>query len=235
MSDELICLTIDDGPSAFRPETLALLRELRVPTVFFEVGVRVGANPQLTRAAAADGHQILNHTHTHPRLTSLPPAGVRDEVLRATAAITRAGVRLAFPAMRPPMTAVDDVVHDVVSELGYLEIGFDVSVPDWDPRTSAAAIREGVLAQLRPGSVVLLHDGPMDSGAGGETLEALPGIVEGARQMGLEFGLLDRTEQIVPATFVSSRRPITSVWQPVPYNALLTTDPPPPGPWTSLQ
>ncbi|WP_298455351.1 polysaccharide deacetylase family protein [uncultured Cellulomonas sp.] len=230
----LVCLTFDDGPSAHRPRTLQILRELEVPAVFFDVGMRVRANPDLVRFAAAEGHQVLNHTDTHPALTSLTPVGMREEILGAGRALEDAGVEVPFRAVRPPMTAVDDVVHAVIQVLDYLEVGGTISALDWHPGTTAEAIRDSVLAQLAPGGVIVLHDGPADTGAGSATVEALPGIVAGVRESGYGFGLLDETGAVVPARYVASGQPVPELAAPVPYRPLVVPEPEPPAPWVPM-
>jgi len=231
MSDNLVCLTFDDGPSAFRPQTLQILRDLEVPAVFFEVGMRVRANPQLTRFAADEGHQVLNHSYTHSALSSLSAARVRGEIWRTEDAFTDAGVTVPFDGLRPPMTAIDDAARRVLAELGYAEVEYDASVRDWHPEATVEEIRDAMLGGLAPGAVLLLHDGPADTGAGAATLEALPQIIAGARDRGFEFGLLDADLQVVEATYVSSGKPIPQIQAPVPYRPLMFTDPEPPDNW----
>lgn len=231
---DLVCLTLDDGPSSFRPGTLEVLRELAVPAALFEVGMRVRANPQLTHFAAAEGHQVLNHSYTHPALPSLTAAGVTSEVLRTVDAITDAGAAMSFPGVRPPMLAIDDAVREVLAQLGHVEVGGDVNTPDWHPDTTADQIRDDVLASLHPGAVIILHDGPVDTGAGSATLAALPGLVTGARELGFEFGLLAPDGGVVPATYVSSGLTVRAIEAPVPYRPLMFADPPPPDPWVPI-
>lgn len=227
----LVCLTLDDGPSAFRPRTLELLRDLQVPTVLFEVGMRVHANPQLTRFAAAEGHQVLNHTYTHRALPSLSAAEMCAEILRTAEALCDAGVDVPFRGLRPPMSAIDETVRAVLAELDYLEVGFTVSLSDWHPETPAQSIRDHVLAHLAPGAVIVLHDGTADTGAGSATVDALPGIITGARELGYEFGLLSPAGDVVPATYESSGLPVPTLESPVPYRPLLVPQPEPPDPW----
>jgi len=226
-----VCLSFDDGPSLFRPQTLRVLRDHRVPAVFFDVGMRVRANPHLTRFAAAEGHQVLNHTETHPPLTSLPGVGVREEVLRGGEALSRAGVTVPFLAVRPPMAAMDDAVRAVLADLGYLEVGATIGAQDYLPATTAAEIRDAVLGALAPGAVIVLHDGAVDSAAGSATVAALPQVIAGARERGYEFGLLDGDGGVVPATYVARAEPVPEVRAPVPYRPLAVAQPEPPQPW----
>jgi peptidoglycan/xylan/chitin deacetylase (PgdA/CDA1 family) len=230
----LVALTFDDGPSSFRPRTLEVLRELRVPAVFFDVGVRVRANPHLVRFAALEGHQVLNHTSTHPPLTELPDEAVRREVLDAAQALTDAGITTAFAGLRPPFLAVDDRVRGLLAELGHVEVGATIGTRDYLPATGPEEIRDEVLAHLAPGAVIVLHDGAVDSAAGAATVAALPEIVAGARERGYEFGLLDATGAVVPATYASSGEPVPELAAPVPYRPLAVSTPEPPEPWVPI-
>src|SRR4051812_32839485 len=69
-----MAVTFDDGPSHYRTATLRTLRSKHVPATFFDVGMRVAANPQFAGFEAREGHLVLNHTWSHPRLTTLTPA-----------------------------------------------------------------------------------------------------------------------------------------------------------------
>jgi peptidoglycan/xylan/chitin deacetylase (PgdA/CDA1 family) len=229
-----VALTFDDGPSSFRPRTLELLREMGVPAVFFDVGVRVRANPHLVRFAAAEGHQVLNHTDTHPALTELDSELVRAEVLDAAAAIRDAGVVVPFEGVRPPFLAADDRVRGILAELGYVEVGASIGARDYLPTTTAEEIRDEVLRQLQPGAVIVLHDGAVDSAAGAATVAALPGIVLGARERGFEFGLLESSGEVVAAAYASSGRRIPELSAPVPYRPLVVPEPEPPAPWAPI-
>ena len=67
-----IALTFDDGPSYYRPATLAHLRAKGVPATFFDTGMRLEANPQIVRFELAEGHTVLGHSYDHPNLGSSP-------------------------------------------------------------------------------------------------------------------------------------------------------------------
>jgi peptidoglycan/xylan/chitin deacetylase (PgdA/CDA1 family) len=233
-----VALTFDDGPSAFRPRTLQILRSARVPATFFEVGLRVAANPQLTRFAAREGHLVLNHSYYHPPLSALSPAAVRAEILDTEAAIRAAGVRMRFRGVRPPFLAVDDRVRAELAKIGYRTvIGADVVTNDSDAATTPAQIRSAVLAGLAPNAIVLLHDGNIDTPAGASAVTALPGILRAIHARGYCFGTISRHGTVVPADRLRpSRHPVPRIVNPVPYLPLvedLRGDPPqdPPQPY----
>jgi peptidoglycan/xylan/chitin deacetylase (PgdA/CDA1 family) len=237
-----VALTFDDGPSSFRPRTLQILRSARVPATFFEVGMRVAANPRLTRFAAREGHLVLNHTYYHPALTALSPAAVRAEVLGTEAAIRAAGVRMRFRGVRPPFLAVDDRVRAELATIGYRTvIGADVVTNDSDAATTPAQIRSTVLAGLAPNAIVLLHDGNIDTPAGAAAVTALPGILRAIHARGYCFGTIGRDGTVVPAGRLRpSGHPVPRIVDPVPYLPLvedLRGDPPqdPPQPYVIVR
>lgn len=233
-----VALTFDDGPSFYRPQTLAILRDKRVPATFFDVGLRVDANPQLARFEAAEGHVVLNHTYRHPMLIALGDADIRSAVLDGEAALSRAGVQLPYRIVRPPYGAIDGRVQAVLTSIGYrsvlwtgsnLWILWPGTSLDYDPSRTAAQIRDAVLFDTYfNGSIVLLHDGPIDSPAGAATVDALPQIIDAARQRGVCFGVIGRDGTVVAAPAPGGAGPIPQIINPVPYNPLVYPGTPPP-------
>jgi len=233
-----VALTFDDGPSSYRPRTLQILRKARVPATFFEVGMRVAANPQFAQFEAREGHLVLNHTYYHPNLTTLSPAAVRKEVLDTDAVIRAAGVRMRFKGIRPPFLAVDDQVRAELTKIGYRTVvQADVFTEDSNAATTPAQIRSTIFQGLAPGAVLLLHDGNIDTPAGASVVTALPGILSGIKARGYCFGTLDRQGKVAAAGRITpSKHPVPKIINPVPYLPLvegLRGDPPqdPPQPY----
>jgi peptidoglycan/xylan/chitin deacetylase (PgdA/CDA1 family) len=214
---EWMALTFDDGPSFYRTATLRTLRSKRVPATFFDLGVRVTANPQFAGFEAREGHLVLNHTWSHPRLTTLTPAQVESQVLRTQEVLRRAGAPMPFKLLRPPYGDVNDAVAGQLAGLGYRYITWDVVAVDWDVATTSAEIRDTIVAAFRPGLVILMHDGPIDSAAGAAVEGALPQVIDRARRSGFCFGLLNAAGMVVPARFRGSHTAIPEVINPVPY------------------
>jgi peptidoglycan/xylan/chitin deacetylase (PgdA/CDA1 family) len=213
-----IALKFDDGDSSHRPALLRLLRDKQVHATFFDNGVRVEANPAITAFQAREGHLTLNHTFTHVHMDQLSESAVREEVLHNERVLAAAGAPMPFRGIRPPFADVNDTVIRVLLELGYtyyLNVG---DAEDWLPEKLATAIADDIIAQLRPGAMLGLHDGPIDTTAGAATVEAVGLIIDRARALGYCFGLVDRFGQVVADRYVPSRRPIPSITNPVPYH-----------------
>ena len=240
-----IALTFDDGPSFYRPETLRILRDKQVPVTFFDSGIRVDANPQITRYEAREGHLLLNHTYSHAILTQISSESRRSQILEAERAYERAGVQMAFKGLRPPNTQINDEVLADAAAVGYegpplgdtddLLAGRLVGFFEWLPETTAEGIRAQFVEDLRPATVYVLHDGPMDSPHGANVVEALPGMIDDARARGFCFGILDPNNAVVAARYVPTDASVPSVTNPVPYIPLsFSPDVAPPEPFVIL-
>ena len=222
-----IAFTFDDGVSAYRPQTLRILRDKQVHGVFYDNGFRVAANPQIAVFQVREGHVQLNHTYTHPHLNQLSEPAVLDEVLRTERLFEAIGAPLTFKGFRPPFFEANARVQELIAGLGYtLSLGA-VQTDDWDPALTAAQIRDAIVAQLVPGAVILLHDGPNDTPAGAGSVEALGQIIDVARSRGFCFGVTDRTGAVVASRHVASRHRIPEIVNPVPYNVLVRPGTPP--------
>ncbi len=225
--DSRIAITFDDGVSAYRPQTLQILRDKQVHGVFYDNGFRVAANPQLAVFQVREGHTQLNHTYWHPHLNQLVDSAVIEEVLSTERLFDAIGAPLTFKGFRPPFFEADLHLQELIRGLGYtLSLGA-VQTSDWDPAVSAAQIRDDIVEDLEPGSVVLLHDGPNDTPAGAGSVEALGQIIDIARSRGFCFGVTDETGEVVASRYVSSDRRIPGIVNPVPYNALVRPGTPP--------
>jgi len=155
-NQRLLALTFDDGPSNQTPDFLDLLARYGVRATFFVCGQNVARRPGIARETLGAGHEIGNHTDTHPLLLRLPPWRVREEVTRAQRIIEdRIGVRPTMfrapfgvhaPGLRPALEA------EGLAAVRWTVIGHDWRLPAW-------RIAERVLRQAGPGGIVCLHDG----------------------------------------------------------------------------
>ena len=155
----LVAVTFDDGPDP--DATAALLDQLGragVRATFFCVGERVAHHPELARLVASEGHLIGNHSWGHRRGTNLfSVARLREDLQRAQAEIARVtGQSPAF--FRPPMGLTNPRIFRVVRELNLMVIGW--SARGFDRREpSPERIVGRLMRGLRPGAILLLHDG----------------------------------------------------------------------------
>jgi peptidoglycan/xylan/chitin deacetylase (PgdA/CDA1 family) len=230
---DVVAFTFDDGPSAYRPQTLAAFRAQGVPATFFNLAVRTQANPQIDRFSLAEGHKVLLHSYEHPRLTNLSPNGLRFQVEGAAAIFAASGAPLSHNVLRAPFGGTNAAVNEAVAAMGYVMDGSgSAGTLDFDPTRTAAQIRDAMIAALRPGRGLLLHDGPIDTAAGQAVVEAIPQIIDEAQARGYCFGVLDETGRVVSGRYVDSGQPIPQIANPVPYIPIAAAYPgTPPSPY----
>lgn len=186
-------LTFDDGPNPrSTPAVLDTLAAEGVPAAFFMVGDHVRRYPDLARLAATMGHEIGNHTMTHRKLSYLGSRAVADELSLAHSMIS--GTIGRPPRFfRAPHGYRSLAVARTTKRMGYRTIGWTFGVWDSDP-IPAEEIRKRVRARVRPGAIILLHDGDGYDPDGDRraTAAALPGIIRDARDAGYSFRSLQR-------------------------------------------
>jgi len=173
---KVVALTFDDGPSDYTPEFLDLLREKRVPATFFEVGVEVPGREATMRRILREGDEIGDHTMTHAEYPGYAEiAGAAERIAAAT--------HFRPCLFRPPGGAVNSSVIATAGSLGLRTITWDVDPADWSTPGSGA-IYSRIVNTTQPGSIILMHDG---GGPRGETLAALPQIIDTLRARGYSF------------------------------------------------
>ena len=186
---KVVALTFDDGPRAQTlDEILEPLRKRNVKATFFVIGAEVRENPQAISRLVTAGHEIGNHSYSHPRLWFMRLRTIQDQFDATDAAIRGAGyhgpIHIRAPYCKkllamPWYCRVNRRIH----------VTFDVE-PETFPEVdaSAAAIEAHVLEHVKPGSIVLLH--PWYPGRE-QTRAALPKIIDGLRDRGYELVTVD--------------------------------------------
>lgn len=186
-----IYLTFDDGPNErATPAILDTLAAEGVPAAFFMVGDHVRRFPKLARRVVAERHAVGNHTHHHLKLHLRGPQTIRAELFSAHHAIVWAtGTEPRI--FRAPHGYRSPFLRGIARDLFYTVFGWTFGVFD-TARPGVEEIRRRVRARLRPGAIVLLHDGDGYDPAGDrmQTADALPWIIRDARDQGYEFGEL---------------------------------------------
>lgn len=177
-----VALTFDDGPGTYTPQILSVLSDYGVTATFFEIGENAAAHPDYVKQIAAAGHEFGDHTYTHPDLTKLSYDGQYDEISKAKQTIESiSGASVRY--FRPPYGSYNADTDKVVAALNLDRILWNVDPRDWSG-VPADSIVQNVLANSKSGSIVLMHDGVVNSK---ETAKALPQIIEGLRNKGFKL------------------------------------------------
>ncbi len=199
----MIALTFDDGPDpVWTPKILDILKQENVKAAFFIVGENGQENPDLVKRIVNEGHEIGNHTFTHPNLGEVPHQ-ITDVEINATERLIESLTGRSTRLFRAPYfgdaepRTPDEVEPTVQAQnLGYISVGLHLDPDDWKlksddgtPRTADDLVKEtldaaAITTPEERGQIVLLHDGGGDRSA---TVEALPRIIHELRNRGYKF------------------------------------------------
>ncbi|HMD84169.1 MAG TPA: polysaccharide deacetylase family protein [Terriglobia bacterium] len=187
-----ISLTFDDGPSEqFTGPVLDILREHQVPATFFVCGKNVEKHPHLLRRIVAEGHEVGNHTYSHLFVYFKSRRRIAEEIDRTQGIIEKV-IGFRPKVFRPPYGARWFGLVPTLLERGMHLILWSATGYDW--KKDVPGITESALRELKPGAVLLLHDGrntlPTSEIDRSRTVLALPGIIAGARRQGYTFAPL---------------------------------------------
>jgi len=211
-----IVLSFDDGPDRrWTPQILDVLKNKNVPAVFFVIGEAANTSPDILKREYSEGHEIGNHTFTHPKFDEVSHTQLKWE-LNLTQRLIESTLGVKSLLFRPPY-GIDhqpEYAEEVAQlpypqDMGYIIVGQRIDPDDWrvtetQPQRPAEEIVADVLRQAKNGNIVLLHDG---GGEREQTVLALPEIIDQLRAKGYEFtsvaGLLgqNRSAVMVPLTF----------------------------------
>ena len=181
-----VALTFDDGPdSSTTPVLLDLLARRGVHAAFFVIGGRAAAYPALVRRMLDEGHEVANHSSSHdPLLMLRSGAELAREIDGCNEALGALGIR-SF-VFRSPVGIVSPRLFPALRERGMTSVGFSRRGRDFGNRRIRGLARR-VLRGIRPGDIVLLHDGPI---ADGSAVELWRGEIEAVLD-GLAVRLLE--------------------------------------------
>src|SRR5215472_7753413 len=181
-----IALTFDDGPSRGTPELLETLAEYGVPATFFLIGSNAERLPDIARAAAEAGHEIGNHSYTHPNFALTRPSFIGAEFQRAQQAIEQITER-SPRYVRAPYGVRWFGFRAMQKRLGLTGAMWSIIGQDW--KLPADAIARRVLSRVTDGDIICLHDGrgTLKDSDIGTTIEAVRRIVPTLLDRGYHF------------------------------------------------
>ena len=176
-----VAMTFDDGPhGANTPRLLDMLKQRKIHATFFMVGQCVAEYPTIVKRMVAEGHEVANHSWSHPQLSSMSEASVREQLQKTHDAII-AACGVAPKTMRPPFGAFTARQRAWShGEWGYKCILWDVDPLDWKVR-NAEHVKNEILKAAVPGSIILAHD------IHKSTIDAMPETLDGLLAKGFKF------------------------------------------------
>jgi peptidoglycan/xylan/chitin deacetylase (PgdA/CDA1 family) len=199
-----LALTFDDGPSpTLTPKLLDLLKAKGIKATFFLVGENAAQYPDIVKRIAAEGHEIGNHTWTHAWLTRKSDSIIRDEITRTSALLEQLTGRKPT-LIRPPYGATTVLLdRQIKRDFGLQVVLWSVDPLDWKYR-NADHVESAILAEARPGSIVLSHD------IHATTVAAMPAVIAALSAKGYRF--------VTVSELITMDRPVPVVPKPTPEN-----------------
>ncbi|ARQ62692.1 MULTISPECIES: polysaccharide deacetylase family protein [Mycobacteroides] len=152
-----VALTFDDGPTPFTDRLVQVLTDRGAKATFFLIGNKVAADPAAARRIVAAGMEVANHTWEHPNMATVPAADIGAQLSKGVGAIA-AATGIAPHLYRPAGGVSDAAVRAEAGRQHLAEILWDVIPFDWINDADTAATVYMLKTQIKPGSVVLLHD-----------------------------------------------------------------------------
>jgi len=204
-----VAITFDDGPDGrWTPKILDILKAKNAKATFFVIGKNMAVKPGLVAREVREGHNVGNHTWTHPDVAFVPAAQTAVELSatqRLFETITGRSMRLFRPPFfgdAEPSTPIEVSRVMVGQAQGYLTVGLRIDPDDWEhpDASTPARIINVALSRLkdtnRPGQVILLHD---SGGDRSRTVEALPGLIDALRAHGYKIVTIGDLVGMTPA------------------------------------
>ena len=178
---KMVAITFDDGPSRqFTPLYLKTLNRYGAHATFFLIGRHIQEDSGLASMIAGSGNELGNHTFVHRNLEQMDSATAKRDIASASQLIEQDTHRQVF-LFRPPGGHLDQPLVKMIDGMGLKIILWSIDPRDWDESLSPEQIIDNVLANLKPGSIVLLHEGKA------HTLAALPTLIKAIRQRGYQL------------------------------------------------
>lgn len=139
-------------------EVLDILDEYEIQSTFYLKSEKIEENPNLARLLIERGHEVANHTNSHPDTTTLTPKELQEDVYQAHQIITEAIQEQPALYFRPPFGRIDDEGSYAITAMGYETIGmYDISSYDWNDEYTEADVINRVMTNIQPGSVIVMH------------------------------------------------------------------------------
>ena len=182
LSEKRVAISFDDGPSSeLTPKVLDILKNYGVHATFYIMGKHVPGNENIIKQIVEQGHQVGNHSYSHPLLTKLTPEGVRQQISDTQKLIGDATGGIRPTTLRPPYGGYNRMVAE---QAGIAILNWSVDTLDWKSRNVNSILQE-VKEGTYNGSIILMHD------IHPETVEALPRLLDFLKQEGYEIGSVD--------------------------------------------
>ncbi|MEV0380883.1 polysaccharide deacetylase family protein [Nonomuraea sp. NPDC050643] len=174
-----IALTFDDGPGKYAGTLLDTLKKYDAKATFFLEGQYVKSRPSFVKRMATEGHELGNHSYSHPDFTKSEAATIKSEIQKTQDAVKKAaGVEPKL--LRPPYGMADLQVSDIAAEFGMPMILWTAGSQDWSTK-NVEAIQKQTLAVAKPNGIILMHDWVK------QTVDGMPSLIKTLKNKGFHL------------------------------------------------
>jgi len=183
-SQKAVAITFDDGPNPiYTPQVLEIFANVEGKATFFMIGEQMEKNPEVVKEVAEQGHEIGNHTFSHPKLSELTPADCLAEMER-NEQIIRELTGQSPVVFRPPYLDYNHDTISIVESKGYSMIGaLNLEAQDWE-QPGVEHILSASRKSVRNGSILIFHDGYGDRS---QTIQAVKKLVSELKSQGYQL------------------------------------------------
>lgn len=186
--EKILALTFDDGPDPeYTPILLDLLKEYDVKGTFFVLANKASRYPELVRRMVNEGHNVGLHSFRHINEAFLSPLQTKMEMYKSISILSELNVKVNV--FRPPWGIFNILTCHYAMLLNCKIVLWSIHARDWSKYTSVDFIRQRLINKVRPGDIVLLHDGGGAKGAPQRTIAALKAAIPVLKGRGYRFVL----------------------------------------------
>ncbi|MCM3762460.1 delta-lactam-biosynthetic de-N-acetylase [Alkalihalobacillus oceani] len=181
-------LTFDNGyENGYTEKVLDVLQEKQVPATFFVTGHYLETAPELVQRMVAEGHIVGNHSWHHPSLPSVGDGRLIDELQKVKEAFAELTGVKEMNYLRPPRGEFSERTLALSEKIGYTNVFWSMAYKDWevDKQKGGQYAYDQIMKRIHPGAIMLIHSVSSDNA------EALPSVIDEARELGYEFKSLD--------------------------------------------
>lgn len=186
--EKILYLTFDNGyENGYTGKILDILKREQVPATFFVTGHYLKSAPDLTKRMVAEGHIIGNHSWSHPDMTKISDAEIKSELEKVKIETEKLTGQSEMKYLRPPRGILSERTLKVAQDAGYVHVLWSLAFKDWltDQQKGSKYAYDHIMAQVHPGSVMLLHTVSKDNA------DALESVIQDLKKKGYVFKSLD--------------------------------------------
>lgn len=186
--DKVVALTFDDGPDPrYTPELLDLLRLNNIKCTFFVLADKAKEYPELIKRISEEGHYIGLHYFKHMNALFRNPSQTKNDFQQSVNIMNTLGIKVHL--FRPPWGIFNALTFHFAKEYDFKVILWSIHAMDWSRWTTVDRIKQKLVSRVRPGDIILLHDGRGANDAPKRTISALKTVIPALKKRGFNFVL----------------------------------------------